>query len=404
MSLLPVETALARILDGIAALPAEDVPLTDAAGRVLASDLAANRTQPPFAASAMDGYAVRAADVSASAALTLIGTSRAGERFTGHVSVGETVRIFTGAPVPDGADAILIQENAEVDADRVNPRENLTTGAFIRKAGLDFTQGDVLLHAGRILGPRALSLAAAMNHATLPVHKRPDVAILATGDELVPPGGNPGPDQIIASNSIGLATLVAECGGAPRDLGIATDTVEDLSAKIEQAANADILVTIGGASVGDHDLVQSALTGAGMTLDFWQIAMRPGKPLMVGQLDGTIVLGLPGNPVSALVTGLIFLRPLVRAMTGQNPMITPLSGQLAAPLPANDHRQDYLRAQIIGGNSREPHFRIPKLMPASRQDSAMMATLATADALIIRPPHASAAETGDFVDYLLLAR
>ncbi len=404
MSLLPVETALARILDGVPPLPAEDVPLTKAAGRILASDLAANRTQPPFAASAMDGYAARAADVSPGSALSLVGTSRAGERFTGSVGAGETVRIFTGAPVPEGADAILIQENADAGDNQVVPREPVKSGAFVRKAGLDFTDGDVLLRAGRILGPRALSLAAAMNHGTVPVHKRPDVAILATGDELVPPGGNPGPDQIIASNSIGLATLVSECGGAPRDLGIASDTVEDLSAKIEQAANADILVTIGGASVGDHDLVQSALTGAGMTLDFWQIAMRPGKPLMVGKLDDTIVLGLPGNPVSALVTGLVFLQPLVLAMTGQNPQITPLSGQLAAPLPANDHRQDYLRAQFVGNSGADPHSRIPNLLPASRQDSAMMATLATADALIGRPPHAPAAETGNFVDYLPLAR
>ena len=399
--LLPVETALARILDGAIPLPAADVPLAEAAGRVLARDLAARRTQPPFAASAMDGYAVRAADVEPGRSLALAGMARAGARFAGTVHPGEAVRIFTGAPVPEGADAILIQEDAQSDGERVTPRTTLTPGAYIRQAGLDFCKGETLLQAGRVLGPRGLSLAAAMNHATVPVHRRPRVAILANGDELVLPGSCPEPDQIISSNNIGLAALVARAGGLADDLGIAADSVEAIAGRVANAADADILVTIGGASVGDHDLVRSALAGAGMELDFWRIAMRPGKPLMVGRLGATRVLGLPGNPVSALVTGLVFLEPLIRALTGRDPHTRLRAGTLVAPLPANDHRQDYLRARFVT-RPGDAEAGLPGLEPASRQDSAMMATFARADALIMRPPRAPAAAVGERIAYLPL--
>jgi molybdopterin molybdotransferase len=396
MSLLPVDEAVARLLDGVRPTGAETVPLADAAGRVLAADLAARRTQPPFPASAMDGYAVRAGDSHAGARLNVIGTSRAGERFAGTVGSGQAVRIFTGAPVPDGADAILIQENADRLGDEIRVQEPPPAGSFIRPAGLDFKQGDVLITAGRKIDPRALALAAAMGHAALPVRKRPSVAILATGDELVSPGENPGPDQIIASNSIGIAALVSASGGEPFDLGIAADRIEAIGARVERAAGADILVVIGGASVGDHDLVQAALSAKGMALDFWRIAMRPGKPLMVGTLGRTRVLGLPGNPVSALICGHVFLKPLIRAMLGLAAPDEIATATLGSPMPANDGRQDYVRARL---HSAEGHGVVT---PFPLQDSSMLATLAAADALIIRPVLAPPAPAGTSVPVLLL--
>jgi molybdopterin molybdotransferase len=396
MSLLPVDEAVARLLDGVRPMGSETVAVADAAGRVLAADLAARRTQPPFAASAMDGYAVRASDSGAGARLKIIGTSRAGERFGGAVGPGQAVRIFTGAPVPDGADAILIQENAERLGDEIRVDEPPQAGSFIRLAGLDFKEGDVLLRAGRGLDPRALALAAAMGHAALPVRKRPSVAILATGDELVSPGEKPGPDQIIASNSVGIAALVRASGGEPFDLGIAADRIEDIGARVERAAGADILVVIGGASVGEHDLVQAALSAKGMALDFWRIAMRPGKPLMVGTLGRTRVLGLPGNPVSALICGQVFLKPLIRAMLGLAAPDEITTATLGAAMPANDGRQDYVRAKL---HAAEGH-RVAT--PFALQDSSMLATLAAADALIIRPVLAPPAPAGTSVPVLLL--
>jgi molybdopterin molybdotransferase len=396
MSLLPVDEAVARLLDRVRPTASETAPLADAAGRVLAADLAARRTQPPFAASAMDGYAVRASDSAAGARLKIVGTSRAGERFGGAVGPGQAVRIFTGAPVPDGADAILIQENAERLGDEIRVDEPPRAGSFIRPAGLDFKEGDVLLKAGRGLDPRALALAAAMGHAALPVRKRPSVAILATGDELVSPGETPGRDQIIASNSVGIAALVRASGGEPFDLGIAADRIEDIGARVEQAAGADILVVIGGASVGEHDLVKAALSAKGMALDFWRIAMRPGKPLMVGTLGRTRVLGLPGNPVSALICGHVFLKPLIRAMLGLAAPDEVATATLGAPMPANDGRQDYVRAKL---HAAEGHRVVT---PFALQDSSMLATLAAADALIIRPVLAPPAPAGTSVPVLLL--
>jgi molybdopterin molybdotransferase len=396
MSLLPVDEAVARLLDGVQPTASETVALAGAAGRVLAANIAAKRTQPPFAASAMDGYAVRASDAQAGARLKVVGTSRAGERFGGSIGPGQAVRIFTGAPVPEGADSILIQENAERADDAIRVGEPMQAGRFVRPAGLDFRAGDVLLTAGRILDPRALALAAAMGHSAVPVRKRPRVAILATGDELVPPGEQPGPDQIISSNAIGLAALACAGGGEAVDLGIAPDRIEAIGARVEEAAGADALVVIGGASVGEHDLVQAALSAKGMALDFWRIAMRPGKPLMVGTLGRTRVLGLPGNPVSALICGHVFVRPLIRAMLGRTPLDEITTARLGTPMPANDGRQDYVRAKLRSENGQRV------VTPFPLQDSSMLATLAAADALIVRPVFAPPAEAGASVPILLL--
>lgn len=401
MSLISVEEALARILQDASTLGGEQVPLAAALGRVLAEDVAATRTQPPFAASAMDGYAVHGADVArAPIALNVIGAVQAGSVFAGTLGIGEAVRIFTGAPLPDGADTIVIQENTTADGDSVTITQAARTGAYVRPAGLDFTTGEVLLKAGLRLEPRHLALAAAMNHATLPVNRRPRVGVLATGNELVAPGETPGPGQIVSSNSVGIAALVAQNGGEPIDLGIARDETAALSHAIRaaQAASIDILVTLGGASVGEHDLVLSALRAQGLEFGFWKIAMRPGKPLMSGRLGTMRVLGLPGNPVSSMVCGEIFLRPLVRlqagllAGTGHRE-----SAVLTEDLPENDGRQDYLRARLETGADGRLAAR-----PFGKQDSSMLALLAKADCLVIRPPHAPALAAGNEVAILRL--
>ncbi|MDB5595515.1 MAG: molybdenum cofactor biosynthesis protein MoaA [Hyphomicrobiales bacterium] len=394
--LLPVSQALERVLASAPSpLPAEHISLTQARGRTLAEDVAALRTQPPFPASAMDGYAVRASDIAqVPASLHVIGTSAAGHRFAGAVGAGQAVRIFTGAPVPDGADTILIQENTRAEGDAVIALESEEAGRYVRRAGLDFTHGEVLLARGRRLGPPELALAAAMNHPTLPVTRRPRVALLATGDELVRPGESLGPDQIVASNTYAVAAYAEAAGAEVIDLGIAGDRFSDLEASIRAAreAGADVLVTLGGASVGDHDLVQTALSREGMELGFWRIAMRPGKPLMHGRIGDMRILGLPGNPVSAIVCGVLFLVPLVRALSGD-----PKAGEdrseiavLGLDLPANDSRQDYLRAHIAG--MRDGH---PLVEAFSRQDSSMLRVLAEAECLIVRDAHAPPAKAGE---------
>ncbi len=403
MSLLPVDEALARVLAAASPLPAETVGLADAAGRTLAHDLAARRDQPPVAVSAMDGWAVRAADVAAApATLRKIGTSAAGHGFPGTLGAGETVRIFTGAPLPAGADAVVMQEDAEAEGDAVTLRVAVPAGRHVRRAGIDFRAGDALLRAGDRIDAHRLALIAAMNHASLAVARRPRVAILATGDELVAPGVEPGPDQIVASNHLGVAAGVVAAGGEPIDLGIARDDHRDLAAAIRRAqeSNADVLVTLGGASVGDLDLVQEALGRAGMDLGFWRIAMRPGKPLMFGRIGGMIALGLPGNPVSALVCARLFLRPLLRALqgdprAGDDPTAP---GLLGAAMAANDQRQDYLRATLARNADGAP-----VLTPLAVQDSSVLRVLAAAQALIVRPPHAPAAKTGERCRYVLLA-
>lgn len=393
MALIPVEDALARLLDGVAPCPAEDVALSEADGRVLAADVLARRRQPPFDASAMDGYAVRAADIATvPAQLETIGESQAGRRFDGTVGAGQAVRIFTGAPVPPGADTILLQEDAEVIGQgRIAAREATAAGRHIRVAGLDFELGDTLLHAGRELDPAALSLAASGNHPRVSVVGRPLVAILATGDELVAPGGDPGPDQIIASNAFGVAAMVRRAGGRALDLGIVADERTIMRAAIDQAVEArpDIIVTLGGASVGDRDLVQEVMAGAGMELDFWKIAMRPGKPLMSGRIGSTRIIGLPGNPVSSLVCAQLFLVPLVTAMAGRRHRPDLRQAVLGVPVAANDHRRDYMRARI------DLDAMPPVVAPYPRQDSSMLSTLAEGNCLLLREPHAPAAAAGD---------
>ena len=391
--LLPVEDALALLLAGAGPLQGDAVPIAEAAGRVLAAPVAALRTQPPFDASAMDGYAVRAEDIAALPAfLAVTGESAAGSRFAGTVGPGEAVRIFTGAPVPEGADTILLQEDARpAGARRIEATESTERGRHIRRAGRDFREGEALLPAGRVLDPAALSLAAAANHAAVPVVRRPLVAVLATGSELVAPGREPGPDQIVASNSYGIAAIAGSCGAEVLDLGIVPDDRAAMTAAVGRAlaAGADVIVTLGGASVGDHDLVRPVLEAMGMDLDFWKIAMRPGKPLMLGRLGAARVLGLPGNPVSSLVCAHLFLKPLVSALAGFGWSDPARDAVLATAMNANGERQDYVRAKLgrEAGQLTATPFRT--------QDSSMLRTLAEADALIIRPPNAPAAKAGD---------
>jgi molybdopterin molybdotransferase len=416
MSLLPVDEALRRVLRSVEApLDAETVPVAECAGRTLAGDLASLRDQPPFPASAMDGYAVRSSDFSAvPATLTLVGTSAAGHGFDAAIGPGEAVRIFTGAPLPPGADAVVIQEDAERVGDAVRIAERPAAGRHIRPAGLDFQAGQVLLAAGSRLDAKRLALAAAMGHGQLPVRRRPKVAILATGDELVRPGEAAGRDQIVASNPIAVAAIVERAGGEPLDIGIARDTFEALEERIAfaSATGADILVTLGGASVGEHDLVQSALARQGMELGFWRIALRPGKPLMHGKLGPMLLLGLPGNPVSSIVCAILFLVPAIRSLLGDPAAAEDPSefALLGADLPANDGRQDYLRAALSAREvaMADPAGTIrgiaPLALPHARQDSSMLAVLERSDALVVRPPHAGAARDGDPCRIIRLAR
>ncbi len=399
MSLLPVEDALARILQAVEPLGVEEIPLADAAGRILAEPLIAGRDQPPADTSAMDGYAVRGADVAtAPATLRLIGTAPAGHGFGGAVGPGEAVRIFTGAPLPDGADTIVIQEDTRAEGDTVTVLEPAPAGRYVRRAGLDFRTGDTLLEAGMTLNARRIGLAAAMNRAVLPVRRRPRVAIMPTGDELVAPGETPRADQIVSSNNYALAAFVERYGAEALDLGIVRDDLDALRAAIARARGCDILVTLGGASVGDHDLVQQALAEEGLDLSFWRIAMRPGKPLMYGRLGNLRVLGLPGNPVSSLVCGRIFLKPLMDALLGRTAEHDrPLRARLGRDLGENDRRQDYLRATLRPGDDG-----YPVATPYDRQDSSMLGMLASADCLVVRAPFASPARAGDLVDIVPL--
>ncbi|WP_108882887.1 molybdopterin-binding protein [Anderseniella sp. Alg231-50] len=399
MSLLPVDDALAQILKGVKPLGAVDVPLSNAHGRVLSGPLKAQRAQPPFAASAMDGYAVRAADIAEiPATLKVIGEAPAGHGFSGRVGKGKAVRIFTGAPMPRGADTVVIQENTETSGkDAVIVLESSTPGSFVRHAGLDFKKGETLLPRHTVLGARQIGLAAAMNHARVPVVRRPSVALLATGDELVEPGSNPRDDQIISSNALAIAAMITRHGGEPVDLGIIPDKTARIEKAIERAAGSDILVTIGGASVGDHDLVQAAMEKSGIKIGFWKIAMRPGKPLMFGKRGDQRVIGLPGNPVSAMVCTRLFILPLIAKMTGDTRSFDPVAAVLDTGMARNDQRQDYIRATLARGDKGQL-----VATPFPRQDSSMQRVFAEADCLVIRPPHAPAAKAGEQVQVLLL--
>jgi molybdopterin molybdotransferase len=403
MALTPIADALAAVLDGAAALPAESVPLATAAGRVLAADLAASRDQPPNDVSAMDGYAVRAADIAAAPArLRLVGEVPAGRPFDGAIGPGEAARIFTGGVLPPGTDTVVIQELTRRDGDMVEVGKPATRGRNVRAAGLDYKAGEVLLRAGRQLTGRDLALAASMNHATLPVHRRPRVGILATGDELVPPGTAPGPGQIVYSNVFALAVLAEQEGAGVLDLGIAPDRLEDTIAAVRRAreAGVDVLVTAGGASVGEYDLVQQALAAEGLSLAFWKVALRPGKPLMSGRLGAMHVLGLPGNPVSAYVCAFLFLVPLLRRLTGRIDLaLRTESARLGRDLPANDERADYLRAAL----REDPDGRLVAT-PFGIQDSSMQVALARADCLLIRAPYAPAAAAGTACEIVRLGR
>jgi molybdopterin molybdotransferase len=393
VALLPVADALARILEHADPLPPAPAGLHDAHGRVLAEDLAARRTQPPADVSAMDGYAVRAADVArVPTTLKVIGEVAAGRPFDGAVGPGTAARIFTGGVVPAGADTIVIQERVTREGDVIVVEEGAPAGKHIRRAGLDFRTGEVLLRRGRLLSGRDVSLAAAMNYATLPVHRPPLVAVLATGDELVPPGIEPGPGQIVCSNVYAVMALARSEGAGVLDLGIVPDRVAETVAAIRKAreSGADILVTSGGASVGDYDLVHKALAAEGLAVTFWKVAMRPGKPLMHGRLGDMHVLGLPGNPVSAFVGAALFLVPLIRRLSGRAdaaPVVEP--ARAGADLPANDERADYMRATLTPGEDG-----VPVATPFGAQDSSMMQTLARADCLLIREPFAPALRAG----------
>ncbi|QRI65058.1 molybdopterin molybdotransferase MoeA [Shinella sp. PSBB067] len=402
MSLLPVADALDRLLS--AAQPTvrtETVSLRDAEGRVLAADLAARLTQPPFDNSAMDGYAVRHADIAElGSILKVVGTSSAGHAFEGTAGPGEAVRIFTGAPLPAFADTVLLQEDAErLENGRIRTTFLTPEGRHIRPRGQDFSEGEVVLHAGDMLDPGRLTVAAAMNHAELTVYARPRIAVLATGDELVPPGTRPGASQIIASNTYGVSAIARKAGAEVIDLGIVEDDRQAILEAVRKALalDIDVLVTLGGASVGDFDLVQPVLGEAGMALDFWRIAMRPGKPLMVGRLGAIQVVGLPGNPVSSLVCSLLFLEPLVRRLARLPAKSRLRSAVAAVPVRENDHRQDHIRARIDRGPAGEL-----RVTPFDKQDSSMMKTFAQSEGLLVRLPHAPALEAGAACEVLLL--
>ena len=393
MALLSVADALALVLADAAPLPAEPAALVDACGRVLAADLVALRTQPPADVSAMDGYAVRADDVAQTPArLRVIGEVAAGHPFSGSVGPGQAARIFTGGVMPLGSDTVVIQENAAREGDNLIVQASAARGRHVRIKGLDFQKGAVLLAKGRLLSDRDLALAAAMNHASLPVHRAPRVAVLATGDELVPPGSSPGVGEIVYSNGYATIAMVRREGCETIDLGIVPDCLEETAAAVRRARSerVDILVTSGGASVGDHDLVRSSLAKEGLALSFWKVALRPGRPMLHGRLGDTHVLGLPGNPVSSYVCSVLFLLPLIRRLAGRADVATVLDAAvLGCDLPKNDERGDYLRARLAPGPAG-----LPVATPAPVQDSSMLTPLAAADCLLVREPHAPAAAAG----------
>jgi len=401
MALMPVAEALRQVVAGAEPLGTETVALDDAFGRVLAADLAARRTQPPADVSAMDGYALRADDTASEpAALTIIGEVAAGHPFEGVVGPGQAARIFTGGVMPDGADCVVIQEVTEREDDRVVIKRSGIKGKNVRRKGIDFSEGQVLLARGRRLDDRDLMLAASMNYPQVEVYRRPKIAIVGTGDELVMPGTEPKPGEIVYSNGFALTALARSEGAEARDFGIARDRLDDIAAHVRRARDwgADILVTTGGASVGEHDLVRKALQAEGLDLSFWRVALRPGRPMMHGRLGRLQVLGVPGNPVSSYVCSVLFLVPLIRTLSGRSDLERPReTARLGRDLPANDEREDYLRATLSVGPDG------PVATPISAQDSSLMASLSRSNCLVIRPPHAPAAAAGSSCVILKLA-
>lgn len=390
--MISVEEALARIFALVDPLEAEEVPLAEAAGRVLAHPVAARRTQPPFAASAMDGYALREADAVPGARLTVVGVAAAGHGFSGTVGPGQAARIFTGAPLPEGADRVVIQEDVTTQGDAIILGDRPDGPTHIRPAGCDFLAGAPVA-APRRLRAADLALLAAMNLPALPVTRKPEVALIATGDELVMPGEDPGPDQIVASNAFGLKAMIEAAGGTARILPIARDSVASLKTVFALAEGADLVVTIGGASVGDHDLVATVAAELGMEQAFYKVAMRPGKPLMAGRLGDAAMIGLPGNPVSALVCGHLFVIPAVRKMLGLGEAPAPRrEGVLAVDVGPNGPREHYMRARLTEAG----------LAPFESQDSALLSILSDARALVVRPPQDGPRKAGEKVAYLPL--
>lgn len=390
--MIPVAEALAHLFALAAPLSVETVPLRAAAGRVLARDVTAGRTQPPFDASSMDGYAVRREEVEPDAMFKVVGEAAAGHSFAGRIGPGQCVRIFTGAPLPEDVDFVVIQEDTTRRGDLITLNRDMDSKDNVRPAGGDFAVGD-RISAPRLLGPSDIALLAAMNIAQVPVTRRPVVAIMATGDELVMPGETPGPDQIIASNVFGLAAQFEAAGATTRIMPIARDNSGSLKMAFGLAGTADLIITIGGASVGDYDLVAPVAAELGMEQAFYKVAMRPGKPLMAGRLDGVPMIGLPGNPVSAMVCGAIFVVPVIRAMQGlEAAPAQAQTTQLAAALPANGPREHYMRA-VIGTDG---------LTAFGQQDSSLLSILSQADALLVRPPHDPAQAVGAAVSYIPL--
>jgi molybdopterin molybdotransferase len=398
MVLLPVDDALNRVLHGVKPLTFETIPLDKACGRVLAVDVKAKRDQPPFAASAMDGYAVLHTDIETlPASLKIAGISAAGHGFKGTVKAGTAVRILTGAPLPKGADTIVIQESTRRDGDMLLIKEETQRGRNIRRPGLDFERGQLLVAKNTKLSPRDIGLLAGGNAARIKVYRKPRVVLFTTGDELVLPGFHPRADQIVSSNSHALAAMSQHFGAQIINLGIVKDSLKATIAAVKKGLGADVLLTTGGASVGDHDYVQAAFTASGVKIDFWKIALRPGKPFMYGRKGKTHVMGLPGNPVSALVTARIFLKPLLDRLTGLPAETMVQTAVLDGHLTENDQRQDYVRAILeVAADGRRT------ATPFPAQDSSMQRALQSSQALIIRQPHAPEAKSGDAVSILIL--
>ncbi|WP_297768702.1 gephyrin-like molybdotransferase Glp [uncultured Roseovarius sp.] len=390
--MITVDAALSHLFALVEPVAIEEVPLAEASGRILAREVTARRDQPPFAASAMDGYAIRADEATPGARFTVIGEAAAGHGFGRPVNAGEAVRIFTGAPLPEGATRVIIQEDVTRGGDTITLGTDIGTKDHIRPAGCDFREGQSIA-APRLLRPADIALLASMNIADVPVRRKPQIALMSTGDELVMPGEAPGPDQIIASNTFGLKALLDSLGAEARILPIARDTVSSLTAGFTLAHGADLIVTIGGASVGDHDLVGQVAGDLGMDRAFYKVAMRPGKPLMAGRMGDAAMVGLPGNPVSAMVCGHVFLAPMLRVMLGFGACPTPRkTAPLACPLPRNGPREHYMRAALSADGIR----------PEDKQDSSLLRILANAEALMVRPASDPARSAGEMVEYLPL--